>query len=209
LAAHGVPVSQQEVPVSAEPADITPFNPAPHIRLISGKEYLEVKFRIQWFRSVNPHGKIELELVEHNFERQYAVFKATVTDEQGGVSSDYGSEEKSDFGDYIEKSATKALGRALGSLGYGTQFTSEHEFGADSGRVVDSPVERGEQRPSQQGPPQPIQRNASGAALATDRQVKFIKTLLVEQGKRPDEFDFAGMTMTDASALIENLKSST
>jgi len=43
-------------------------------------------------------------------------------------------------GDYIEKAETKALGRALAALGFGTQFCPDFEFGAREGRVVDAPV---------------------------------------------------------------------
>ena len=47
----------------------------------------------------------------------------------GGSATGYGSETAKDFGDFIEKAETKALGRALIALGYGTQFAQE--FGED------------------------------------------------------------------------------
>ena len=52
-------------------------------------------------------------------------------------SSGYGSESVKDFGDYLEKAETKAVGRALAMLGYGTQFAPELDEGD---RIVDSPV---------------------------------------------------------------------
>jgi hypothetical protein len=61
--------------------------------------------------------------VEHvEISPDSAIFRATVTIPGAGSATDYGSETPKDFGDYIEKAATKALGRALAQLGYGTQF---------------------------------------------------------------------------------------
>src|SRR3546814_7260726 len=53
----------------------------------------------------------------------------------------YGSETPKDFGDYIEKAETKAIGRALGALGFGTQFTDDFDEGHERNgerNVVDS-----------------------------------------------------------------------
>ena len=46
------------------------------------------------------------------------------------------SETMSDFRDYFEKAETKAIGRALAMLGYGTQFAPELD---EAERVVDTP----------------------------------------------------------------------
>ena len=58
----------------------------------------------------------------------------------GGSATGWGSESSGDFRDYLEKAETKAIGRALAALGFGTQFCPDFEFGAAAGRVVDSPV---------------------------------------------------------------------
>lgn len=119
-----------------------PFDPARHLTKVSGHDYLEVKWRIVWFRDVHPDGSIVTELVQH--QGQNAVFKATVswpTDTGIVTCTDYGSEGSDDFGDYLEKASTKAIGRALGLAGFGTQFSTEHDFGSDRQRVVDSPVD--------------------------------------------------------------------
>jgi hypothetical protein len=49
-----------------------------------------------------------------------AVFKSTITLPNGAVGVGHGSETKGDFVDFIEKSETKAVGRALAMLGYDT-----------------------------------------------------------------------------------------
>jgi hypothetical protein len=142
------------------------FDPTRHLTRVNGKDYLPVAFRIAWLRDDAPDSLIETEIVRYD-ERE-AVVKATITriidGEVRGRSTDYGSETPADFGDYFEKAITKAIGRAAASLGYGTQFTHEFDFGG----VVDSPVARREQRPQSRDDhppyePQDEQRVPTGA----------------------------------------------
>jgi len=120
------------------------FNANEHLTRLQGKDYLEVKWRLVWFRDANKGGKIETELVSRTDTE--AVFKATVTDDAGAVATAYGSETQKDFKDFTEKAETKAVGRALGYLGYGTQFAPEFDEGQ---RIVDSPVGKPEAKPEQ------------------------------------------------------------
>ncbi len=115
------------------------FNPVEHLSKLQNKEYLEIKWRIAWFRDKYPQGSIETTLLHIDLEKQIAVFKATVKDTEGGIGEGHGSETVKDFRDFIEKAETKAIGRALAVLGYGTQFAPEIEEGE---RIADSPVER-------------------------------------------------------------------
>ena len=113
------------------------FNPKEHMMKLKGKDYLEVKWRLVWFREDHPDYGIYTELIE--FDDKHAVFKAAITNPDGRLlSSGTGSESVRDFGDFIEKAETKAVGRALAMLGYGTQFDPDLEEGS---RIVDSPVE--------------------------------------------------------------------
>lgn len=121
-----------------------PFDPNRYLTKVSGSDYLEVKWRLLWMRSEHPDAFIETEMVTH--DGQFAVFKARVTIPGAGSATGWGSEQYGDFRDYIEKAETKALGRALAALGFGTQFTKEFEFGAAENRVVDSPVDRSNQQ---------------------------------------------------------------
>ena len=111
------------------------FNPNEHITKLKGKDYLEVKWRLAWFRDQRPHGQIHTSMLHIDFERGVALFKAVIDDGEGGIGEGHGSESLKDFGDYVEKAETKAIGRALASLGYGTQFAPEMEEGE---RIVDS-----------------------------------------------------------------------
>lgn len=126
-------------------AEEVKFNPTNHLSRVSGKEYLEVKWRLVWFNETQPEGSITTHLVSHNEETHTAVFKATVGFEVDGqfvCRTGYGMEERSDFGDYLEKAETKAIGRALAVSGFGTQFCDDLDFGGSEGRVVDAPVAR-------------------------------------------------------------------
>ncbi len=114
------------------------YDPRGDLRQLRGKggtaAYLDVKHRIKWLRDVCPDSIMETEHIELSDQR--AVFRATVIKVDGsgrevGTATGHGSETPSDFGDYIEKAETKALGRALAALGYGAQFVGD-----------DSPVDR-------------------------------------------------------------------
>ena len=114
------------------------FEPAKFLSRVNGSEYLEVKWRLVWLRDQHPDAVIETELVTHHGDT--AVFRARVVVPGGGAATGWGSETKQDFRDYVEKAETKAIGRALAALGFGTQFCNDHDFGSAAGRVVDAPV---------------------------------------------------------------------
>jgi hypothetical protein len=105
---------------------------------ILGKDYLEVKYRLVWFREEHPLWGIETEIL--SFDKTMALSKATIKDENGRIlTQSVKMETPQGFPDFIEKSETGAIGRALALLGYGTQFAPEVEEGE---RIVDSPAER-------------------------------------------------------------------
>jgi len=204
------------------------FEPAKYLVNLNGKgEYLEVKWRLLWLRTEHPDAIIETELVK--LEDRDAVFKARVSIPGGGSATGWGSESAGDFRDFLEKAETKAIGRALAALGFGTQFCHDHEFGVgetprvDVGqmRIVDAPVDLAASRGRRQGPAATM--NISGAAAdaaatqrATERQVKFIFAIAREAGLDEQELntwsqelysqEVAQLNRRDASALIEALQ---
>ena len=107
------------------------FDPTRHLRQLRGRggntDYLEVKWRLVWLRSEHPDAQIATEHV--TITSDMAIFKAQVGIPGGGSATGYGSETSRDFADFIEKAETKALGRALIALGYGTPYFQE--FGED------------------------------------------------------------------------------
>jgi len=116
------------------------FNPQEHMMPLKGKDYLQVMWRLVWFRGEHPDWHINTEIVEHVYG-DHAVVKANIIEPKTEmcINSAYGSESKKEFNDYLEKAETKAVGRALAMLGYGTQFAPELDEGE---RIVDSPVDR-------------------------------------------------------------------
>lgn len=117
------PIAREQ---DATPAAAPPYNPAQHlITLDRGRggrgAYMMTEDRVLWFRHDFPQGKITQELVKIDLDNGFALFRVHVETGEGGVAEGYGSETARDFGDYIEKASTKALGRALGALGYGTK----------------------------------------------------------------------------------------
>jgi hypothetical protein len=105
---------------------------------LRGREYLEVKYRIVWFREDHPDWSIETEMMNVTETEAYA--RAIIRDEQGRIiATSHKFENIKGFPDFIEKAETGAIGRALALIGYGTQFCADE---LDEGqRIVDSPVE--------------------------------------------------------------------
>jgi len=119
------------------------FDASRYLRKLDGKDYLEVKWRLLWLRTERPDAVVSTELVKH--EAGLALFRARVTLPEGGEATGWGSETSGDFSDYIEAAETKALGRALAALGFGTQFCEDFDYSAeaashDPAPVVDAPV---------------------------------------------------------------------
>jgi hypothetical protein len=101
------------------------FDPAKFLTKVNGSDYLEVKWRLVWLRDRHPNAEISTELVAHEDSR--ALFSARIVIPGGGSATGWGSESAGDFRDYLEKAETKAIGRALAALGFGTQFCTDHE----------------------------------------------------------------------------------
>lgn len=132
------------------------FDPTPYLRQLRGRgggqDYLDVRWRLLWLRREHPDAEIVTEHVQ--IEEASAIFKATVRLPSGGMATGYGSETASDFGDFIEKAETKAIGRALNALGYGAQFGERgaEEMGSAS---APSPSPEPPGRPARPAPARP------------------------------------------------------
>lgn len=105
---------------------------------LRGKQYLEVKFRLVWFREEHPDWSIETELMSVTEVSAYA--RATIRDETGRIiATSHKFENIKGFPDFIEKAETGSIGRALALIGYGTQFCADE---LDEGkRIVDAPTQ--------------------------------------------------------------------
>lgn len=136
-----------------------PFDPNQYISKVKGRDYLEVKWRIHWMREEHPDAILETDLVSHESGR--AIMSARVTFPNGASATGWGSETIETSEAYIEKAETKAIGRALTALGYGTPVSAELEAAST---------------PGQQREPQ----SQSNAYLATPPQRSHIQRLAKE-----------------------------
>jgi hypothetical protein len=117
------------------------FNPRDYMTSIQGRDYLPVAARLLWLRTAEPGAAIETEM--QYLDSESAVVHAKITLSTGAKGQGFGAAERAGSqrfgGRYIEKAETAAIGRALATLGYGTQFTGD-EF--DEGEhLADSPQE--------------------------------------------------------------------
>lgn len=202
------------------------FDAKQHLMSIRGNQYLPVAARISWFRHDHPDGIIETDV--HTINEQIAVFSARVVTPAGGIAVGYGSCTPQQFPDgWVEKASTKAIGRALAAMGYGTMDIDDIDGNMSS--LADSPVGNAP-RQNQQRPPQQQQRyqddanrNQSGNNRPTagpgpvsEAQKRFIHSLADDRemsGQSLHDFvmEVAGVPMDDitkqqASAVIERLK---
>ncbi len=164
------------------------FNPSEHLTKLQDKDYLEVKWRLVWFREKYPHGRIETEELAYDLDREvsaegfawnaetrrkervlkkacgYARYRAIVEDGEGGRGVGTKSESAVNFPDFGEKAETGAIGRALAALGFGTQFAPEMD---EADRIVDSPVDRTPTTPAPAQPSPERQQTAQPARPAS------------------------------------------
>lgn len=126
------------------------FNPAEFTRQLTNEDgstslYLDVKYRLLWFRAHRPNGKIIPEVV-HVDEKSAVVTCKLYADRSDPVdqflaqssAQRFRSEEK--FGDrYLEIAETAAMGRVLAAAGYGTQFCGNTDMLSDI--IADSPID--------------------------------------------------------------------
>lgn len=115
------------------------------LRILQGKEYLDVQYRVLWMRDDKPDWSIETTFLV--LSEKEAVAQATVRDADGKVIAQGTKREtpQSFARGFIEKAETGAVGRALGFSGFGTQFAQDLDEpdteGNDNPVIVDAPQE--------------------------------------------------------------------
>ena len=179
------------------------FDPAQHLSTIKGQDYLEVKWRLAWLRSEQPDAVISTLLVSHDNDR--AIFSAKVDLPNGGSATGWGSETAGSFGNYIEKAETKAIGRALAALGFGTQFCMDFDDGPETGVLADAPVQlrRTNQRPAQQD-----QRAPTSDPMSSAQKGK-IQFMVHTLGMTPADLEQLAVAVTGSSyATLEKRQAS-
>lgn len=105
---------------------------------IKGKDYLQVAYRILWFREEHPDWSIETEMLMSS--QTSSTFKAIIKDESGRIrATAHSYEDKQGFDSHTEKAETAAIGRALSFVGYGTQFAPDLQ---DDKKLSDAPIQK-------------------------------------------------------------------
>lgn len=140
------------------------FDPSRHtIRVQGGREYLPVAARLVWFREEHPDWGIVTDPMEINQGEQYAIFRASIFNEEGRlIATATKREDVRGFPDYLEKAETGSIGRALALCGYGTQFAAELDEGE---RLADAP------RPATSGKSAQPARNGMATAQCAGQSV--------------------------------------
>lgn len=196
------------------------FDPAPYlINLESNSRkpdrlYLEAKFRAMWMRTpgsekeINLRFGIQTELLEHNYGK-HATFKATIIDNESGrvLATGHKTEVPTKrVPDYLEKSETGSIARALGMCGFGTQFALEFQGEGHNDRPVDGPMAgNGKTAP-------PPDSQSETPKHCTKAQANVILDLMKQKGIDKEAFieefgSLKAMTFDRAGAVIELLQS--
>ena len=117
------------------------FNPQQHLIDLRGKQYLEVAWRLVWFREQHPQGSIITSMIS---AEPLVMRCEVILDDRiiatGHGSADAGGKKVVWSGREIEKAETAAIGRALAAAGFGTQFSGEYDDAQDD-HLADSPRE--------------------------------------------------------------------
>ena len=127
------------------------FDPVRHlIKVQGGRNYLETKWRLVWLRDLHPDAVVETEIIDKSADAitMRAVVKIPYRNAAGDIDHfavGTGTARESLTGGRfpaVETCETGALGRALATLGFGTQFSGA-EFDNDGERLADSPMGSG------------------------------------------------------------------
>ena len=184
------------------------FDPRQHLMNLKGKDYLPVAARLIWLNEEAPRYTIQSQILK--LEDTYAIVQATVVvfDETGSTiktASATKREDKTHFPDYLEKAETGAVGRALGMLGFGTQFAPEFDesTGLLEARVVDKPQPRPEAvapKPTTLEPEEAIRPKLSSIAV---RPASQLNAPTNARKPRPEAEEAAVPTLPDIDDGLE------
>jgi len=106
--------------------------------------YLDVKYRLLWFRLHRPSGKIDTEIVRA--DEKSAIVTCRLYNDRSDPADQYIAKSSAQrfltddkFGDrFLEVAETAAMGRVLAAAGYGTQFCGGGDMLSDV--IADAPV---------------------------------------------------------------------
>jgi len=166
--------------------------------------YLPVAARLLWLRADHPDAQVITEALQ--LGEKGAIFKATVTLPSGGIAVGHGSEMANDSGDFIEKAETKAIGRALTALGYGTEFAEGQDDPALAAEMLPVPSPRPAEpialpaaTPPPPAPPTPAPPAPSSAPLRPERIARQQEP--TERTERPERIERSARALEPAERI--------
>ena len=155
-----------------------------HLPLLNlkGKDYMLIAHRMVWFREVHPMGKMKTEVIQ--LTDTMAIMKATISilnanGDYVEVSTAVKREDAKHFPDFLEKSETGSLGRALSLAGFGTSFSLPELDEGD--RLADAPLESAKKTP-------PITMPGAGEILVPGTDPEVTKELAKDVAKKVSSF---------------------
>lgn len=186
------------------------FNPAEFTRELPNDDgsmslYLDVKYRMLWFRLHRPNGKIDTEII--HVDEKSAVVCCKLYSDRGDPADQYlakscaqrfVSQEK--YGDrYLEIAETAAIGRVLAAAGYGTQFCGATDM--LSGIIADAPIDMTTMEDAATAPVEASSRVVHQVRPAP--QVSEEKPVAVNKREMTTLEDYLnGMTLDDAKNVV-------
>lgn len=183
------------------------FDARPYLRRIQSRggeaaDYLDVKWRLVWLRMEHPDARISTEHVM--LTDSLAVFRASVEIPGGGSASGYGSQTSRDFPEFIEAAETKAIGRALAALGFGTQFARDFDLEEETtvgeiANMADAPVEP-PAAPHLPPSPRPIRATEKPPAQERPAEPRPIRSVPSSQERAPTRESERGAARTATPA---------
>ncbi len=183
------------------------FNPAEFTRELRNEDgstslYLDVRYRLLWFRLHRPDGKISSEVI-HVDDRSAVVRCRLYNDRNDGAEQFVAQAFAQRFagegrygGRYLETAETAALGRVLAAAGYGTQFCGLSDL--PGGVIADAPVEM---RRAEADAAAPDGKTAGQPAAPGHLRIEPVRPSAEEDPQQTLEALLDTMTLEDAKAV--------
>ncbi len=173
--------------------------------VVTQSDYLEVKWRRVWFNEEHPDWKIliDVKMFPENDIPKACLAKAEIyNDKNELVTIGWGYSTVEMFKRFVEKACTAAEGRALASIGYGTQWAEEYYEDTDSAEnLVDSPVIKNAVEVIQEEQATTAQKEFVKKLVKDKKQEEILSMLKEIKAESIDT-----LNKTQASILINKLK---
>ena len=193
------------------------FDPSQHLRKSEdGKDelYLDVKWRIFWFRKKYPNGKIDVELLQVDADKGFAVVQAKIYTDKSDMPELYLAKSisqrfrnASEYGDrFLEFAETAAIGRALSDAGFGTQFCTSEGL-PDENDNAEMPVKKAEptEKPKRTSKTK-VEKQPKEEIQSVIEEKPDIKNQLEEENLSEAEGQTSIEAETDASSQPEDIE---